>query len=110
MRFKFVGTGNAAGIPAYGCDCCACIRAQNITDHRRGPCSAALMFDDETLMLDAGSLQLGERFPAGSFSRIIIWIMCKVYFPFAGELDHLFLCMDLLTSRAVMIYLNIRGF
>jgi len=72
MRFKFVGTGNAAGIPAYGCDCCACIRAQNITDHRRGPCSAALMFDDETFLLDAGSLQLGERFPAGSFSRILL--------------------------------------
>jgi len=72
MRLKFVGTGNAAGMPAYGCDCEACIRAKNIIEHRRGPCSAALMFDDETVLLDAGSLQLPERFPAGSFSRILL--------------------------------------
>ena len=72
MRLKFIGTGNAAGMPAYGCDCTACIRAKNIIEHRRGPCSAALMFDDETILLDAGSLQLPERFPAGSFSRILL--------------------------------------
>jgi len=72
MHLKFVGTGNAAGMPAYGCDCTACIRAQNIIEHRRGPCSAALMFDDETLLLDAGSLQLPERFPSGSFSRVLL--------------------------------------
>jgi phosphoribosyl 1,2-cyclic phosphate phosphodiesterase len=72
MRLKFVGTGNAAGMPAYGCDCTACIRAKNIIEHRRGPCSAALMFDNETLLLDAGSLQLSERFPSGSFSRVLL--------------------------------------
>jgi len=72
MRLKFVGTGNAAGMPAYGCDCSACVRAKNIIEYRRGPCSAALMFDDQTLLLDAGSLQLGERFPAGSFSRVLL--------------------------------------
>ncbi|MBE0438473.1 MAG: phosphonate metabolism protein PhnP [Gammaproteobacteria bacterium] len=72
MRLKFIGTGNAAGMPAYGCDCPACIRAKNIIEHRRGPCSAALMVDDQTLLLDAGSLQLPERFPAGSFSRVLL--------------------------------------
>jgi phosphoribosyl 1,2-cyclic phosphate phosphodiesterase len=72
MRLKFIGTGNAAGMPAYGCDCSACIRAQAIIEHRRGPCSAALLFDDETILIDAGSLQLAERFPAGSFSRIFL--------------------------------------
>ena len=72
MRLKFIGTGNAAGMPAFGCDCNACIRAQTIIEHRRGPCSAALKFDDETILLDAGNPLLGERFPAGSFSRILL--------------------------------------
>ena len=72
MRLQFIGTGNAAGIPAYGCNCKSCVRAQNLIESRRGPCSAALIFDDETLLLDAGSSNLGERYPAGSFSRILL--------------------------------------
>lgn len=72
MRLKFIGTGNAAGTPAYGCNCGACVKAMNIIEHRRGPCSAELMFDDESLLLDAGSLQLPQRYPAGSFSRVLL--------------------------------------
>ncbi|GAB4289936.1 MAG: phosphonate metabolism protein PhnP [Methylophaga sp.] len=72
MRLKFTGTGNAAGIPAYGCDCPSCIRARGIVDYRRGPCSAALMVEDEVTLIDAGDLHLAERFPAGSFARVLL--------------------------------------
>jgi phosphoribosyl 1,2-cyclic phosphate phosphodiesterase len=72
MRLIFTGTGNAAGVPAYGCHCVACVRATQQTDRRRGPCSAALMVGGETTLIDAGNLQLGERFPAGSFSRVLL--------------------------------------
>lgn len=72
MRLKFIGTGNAAGMPAYGCNCPACIRAKNIIDFRRGPCSAALMIEDEVTLIDAGHLQLAERYPAGSFARVLL--------------------------------------
>lgn len=72
MRLSFLGTGAAGGVPLWGCDCPACKRAAWVTDHRRAPCCALVEAGGERILLDAGLMDLAERFPAGSLSRILL--------------------------------------
>ncbi|MGS2716629.1 phosphonate metabolism protein PhnP [Eionea flava] len=72
MIFQFLGTGNAAQVPCYGCDCAACVRARNITTFRRGPCSAKITVGNTHLLIDAGHTDLTERFPVGTINTILL--------------------------------------
>jgi phosphoribosyl 1,2-cyclic phosphate phosphodiesterase len=73
LEFQFLGTGNAAQVPCYGCDCPACIRARNITDYRRGPCSAKITTGDgRVILLDAGQTDLAERFVPENIRAILL--------------------------------------
>ncbi len=72
MKLTFLGTGNAGGLPAYGCRCPACQRARQHPELRRGPCSALLETDGESTLIDAGLPDLANRFPPGSFDRILL--------------------------------------
>lgn len=72
MKLTILGSGNAAGVPVYGCDCIACKRAQASSAHARGPCSALLETDKGQLLIDAGLADLKTRFPAGSLSHILL--------------------------------------
>lgn len=72
MRLTFLGTGNAAGVPVYGCHCPACERARVEPEYRRGPCSALLETGEQRILIDAGLTDLTERFPPDSLSRILL--------------------------------------
>lgn len=60
MRFRFVGTGDSAQVPCYGCDCPACQRARVLSCHRRGPCCAEIRVDGARYLIDAGRMDLAE--------------------------------------------------
>ena len=62
MRLKLLGTGNAAGMPLFGCDCLLCTKAKGNTDFRRGPASAVLEIDNKKYLIDAGTMDIADRF------------------------------------------------
>ena len=62
MRLKFLGTGNAAGVPLFGCDCPLCAKAKGNVDFRRGPASAILEVDNKKYLLDAGFMDIADKF------------------------------------------------
>lgn len=72
MRVTFLGTGDAGGVPLHGCDCPACLLAHANPALRRGPCSALIESGDTRILLDAGQMNLAERFPPGSLSAIVL--------------------------------------
>ncbi|MCP5157879.1 MAG: phosphonate metabolism protein PhnP [Gammaproteobacteria bacterium] len=72
MRITFLGTGDAGGVPLYGCDCLVCQRARAVVDFRRRPCTALLEADKTRILLDAGLTDLTERFPPGYLSAIAL--------------------------------------
>jgi phosphoribosyl 1,2-cyclic phosphate phosphodiesterase len=72
MRLTFLGTGAAGGVPRYGCSCPACIRALRDTSYSRKPCSALLSTGEYQLLLDAGIMDLHERFPSGKIQQIAL--------------------------------------
>ncbi|MBK8132194.1 MAG: phosphonate metabolism protein PhnP [Gammaproteobacteria bacterium] len=72
MRVTFLGTGDAGGVPLYGCDCSACTRARADADFRRRPCTALVEAGDTRILLDAGLTDLTERFPPGRLSAIVL--------------------------------------
>ena len=70
LRLTFLGTGDAAQTPVYGCDCAICARARKDTSFRRGPCSALLETAGQRWLIDSGLTDLAERFPPGSLAGI----------------------------------------
>lgn len=72
MNFRFLGTGNAGGVPLYGCKCPACARSWLTKDHQRHAASALIETSTIRLLLDAGIPTLGDRFPAGSVAAILL--------------------------------------
>jgi phosphoribosyl 1,2-cyclic phosphate phosphodiesterase len=72
MRLTLLGTGAAGGVPLYGCTCSACILARATLDSRRNPCCAMLETDSQRILIDAGLMELSERFPSGTFSSVLL--------------------------------------
>ncbi|OGI43966.1 MAG: phosphonate metabolism protein PhnP [Candidatus Muproteobacteria bacterium RBG_16_64_11] len=72
MRLTLLGTGASGGVPLYGCDCPACTRARVHSKYRRAPCSALVESGDRRLLIDAGLMDLAERFPAGSLHGVLL--------------------------------------
>jgi phosphoribosyl 1,2-cyclic phosphate phosphodiesterase len=72
MRLTLLGTGNAAGIPVYGCGCDLCLKAAGNALMQRTSCSALLQLGDSRYLLDAGQVNLAGRFPAGSLDAILL--------------------------------------
>ena len=72
MRLTLLGTGAAAGLPVYGCECDVCKNARGKPEFRRGPCSALLEFDGRQCLIDAGHHNLTESFPPGSLDSILL--------------------------------------
>lgn len=72
MRLTLLGSGDAAGVPVYGCDCGACTRARVLSEHRRSASSALVSSRQHQILLDAGQSELGERFPPGSLDCILL--------------------------------------
>lgn len=72
MRLTLLGTGNAAGMPLYGCHCEYCVQALESKALRRTACSAQLDIDDRCYLVDAGQVNLTDHYPAGSLSSIFL--------------------------------------
>jgi phosphoribosyl 1,2-cyclic phosphate phosphodiesterase len=72
MRVTFLGTGDAGGVPVYGCECEACELARTDESFRRRPCSALVETGNTRILIDAGLTDLAERFPPGSLSAILL--------------------------------------
>jgi phosphoribosyl 1,2-cyclic phosphate phosphodiesterase len=72
MNLRFLGTGNAGGVPLYGCRCPACARAWLTKDRQRHAACALLETSGARLLLDAGLAGMGERFPAGSIDAVLL--------------------------------------
>lgn len=72
MRVTFLGTGAAGGVPLYGCACQACERARAQAQYVRRPCSALVECDGTRVLLDAGLMDLHERFEPGDLDAIVL--------------------------------------
>ena len=72
MQLTLLGTGNATGMPLYGCSCDYCAKALKDRSLQRGPCSAMLEVNGKRYLIDAGQVNLHERFPAGSIDGIFV--------------------------------------
>lgn len=72
MRLTLLGSGNAAGMPVYGCDCARCEYIKNENKLHRGPASAILEVNEKKYLIDAGLTDITDRFPAGSFHGILL--------------------------------------
>ena len=63
MNIKFIGTGNSAGIPVFGCDCSACNLARDDEKFvRHSGCSLQVNYGDELLLIDAGMVDFKQRY------------------------------------------------
>lgn len=72
MRLTLLGTGNAGGMPLYGCDCVRCATVGANPEQRRGPAGALLELDDKRYLLDAGLMNIAEQYPAGSLHGVFL--------------------------------------
>ncbi|MGI1668699.1 MAG: phosphonate metabolism protein PhnP [Neptuniibacter sp.] len=72
MKLTFLGTGNAANVPAYGCSCTVCSKANIDLSYQRHSACALIETEQVTLLIDAGLPELGKRFPPGSIKTILL--------------------------------------
>lgn len=68
----FLGTGAAGGVPLYGCTCTACERAAVDPSRVRRPCSALIEHEGTRVLIDAGLMDLHERFAPGLLDAIVL--------------------------------------
>lgn len=72
MRITFLGTGAAGGVPLFGCQCIACIRAGTDAGHLRRPCCAMIETANTRVLLDAGLMNLHDHIAPGSLDAILL--------------------------------------
>jgi phosphoribosyl 1,2-cyclic phosphate phosphodiesterase len=72
LRVTLLGTGDAGGVPLYGCQCPACERARLGPQFIRRPSTALVEAGGTRLLIDAGLADLAERFPAGTLTSILL--------------------------------------
>ncbi len=61
MKLTFLGSGNAGGVPLFGCDCPACERATLSAAYRRHSACLLIEADDSMILLDAGLPELATQ-------------------------------------------------
>lgn len=72
MRLTLLGSGDAAGMPLYGCDCKRCEFVRSNPEHKRRSASALVEVDNKRYLLDAGLMDIAERFPAPALDGILL--------------------------------------
>lgn len=72
LRLILLGTGDAGGVPLYGCKCPACERARFDPRFIRRPSTALVESRNTRVLIDAGLVDLVERFPPGSITAILL--------------------------------------
>ncbi len=71
LKLTFLGTGDTAEVPVFGCDCSVCLDANNLKEFRRSSCSALLKSGAQTLLLDCGISDMLGRFRRDEITAII---------------------------------------
>ncbi|GAA0783837.1 phosphonate metabolism protein PhnP [Marinobacterium sediminicola] len=72
FEFQFMGTGNAGGVPLWGCDCPACEAARLDSNRQRRSCSALIRTDEGITLIDAGVAELGQLFRFEEVRRVLL--------------------------------------
>lgn len=72
LQFTFLGTGDAAGVPCYGCHCAACEIARQHPGFQRHPSCLLLEKGKDRLLIDAGLADLRLRFHPGELDAILL--------------------------------------
>lgn len=72
LRLTLLGTGDAGGVPLYGCHCPACERARLDPRFIRRPSTALVESGGTRVLIDAGLVDLVERFPSGNLTAILL--------------------------------------
>lgn len=72
MRLTLLGTGNAAGMPLYGCNCIRCTTVRENPEQGRGPASALLEVGKNKYLIDAGLMNIAEDYPGGSLDAVFL--------------------------------------
>jgi len=72
VRLTLLGSGDSAGMPLYGCECERCSSARHNPDLRRGPASALLEVDNKRYLIDAGQMDIAERFHSSKLDGILL--------------------------------------
>ncbi|MCK9989911.1 MAG: phosphoribosyl 1,2-cyclic phosphate phosphodiesterase [Rugosibacter sp.] len=72
MRISFLGSGAAGGVPLWGCDCPACQRARTDQHFMRRPNCALVEAGGVRLLLDAGVMDIAERFAPDTLAAILL--------------------------------------
>ncbi len=116
MDLEFLGTGNCAGVPVYGCECEICSEARVNPKLRRLSTCSKIATIEQTILIDAGIAELGDRFPRSSIDRIILshyhidhvyglfpmrWGHCEHQLPVHGP-DDKNGCDDLLKHHGIL--------
>jgi phosphoribosyl 1,2-cyclic phosphate phosphodiesterase len=72
MIFTFLGTGATNAPPLFGCECELCAEARTHSHKRRRPASALIQTDDTRLLIDAGLMDLADRYTACDFPQVLL--------------------------------------
>lgn len=72
MRLTLLGSGNAAGMPLYGCDCTRCQNVRSHIELQRGPACALLEVDNKKYLIDAGLMDIASQYPSGTIDGIFL--------------------------------------
>lgn len=72
MQIEFLGTGNAGGVPLFGCGCPACARATDRPQYRRGPASVLVTAGERRILIDAGLPDLKYRLAHEPVDQILL--------------------------------------
>ena len=72
MRLTLLGSGNAGGMPCYGCNCERCEFIRLNPQYKRRSASALLEVNNKRYLIDAGLMDIAERFPAPELNGILL--------------------------------------
>lgn len=72
MDITFLGTGNARGIPTFGCECPICARARRTSEGLRHCPSHLVSAGDEAFVLDAGRFDLHRQMEGNRIDSVVL--------------------------------------
>lgn len=116
MKLEFLGTGNCACVPVYGCNCTACSSSRSNPQLKRLPTCGRISTRNQTILIDAGHPDLAEIAPRASIDRVLLthyhvdhvqglfhirWGCCTPKLPVHGPNDQNG-CADLLKHPGIL--------
>ncbi|MDY6941915.1 MAG: phosphonate metabolism protein PhnP [Pseudomonadota bacterium] len=72
IEFKVLGSGNAAGVPVFGCDCAVCERARLDGAGVRHSSCGLLIAGSTRLLVDAGHMDLVQMLTPSDLTHVLL--------------------------------------